>query len=39
MKQIAYTLNFASPSHFGKFFKKFTSKTPTEYRKDRQSKK
>lgn len=33
IKQIAYTLDFASPSHFGKFFKKNTSKTPLEYRK------
>ncbi len=37
MKQIAYTLNFASPSHFGKFFKKHTLKTPATYRKEKQS--
>ncbi|WP_350287958.1 AraC family transcriptional regulator [uncultured Croceitalea sp.] len=39
IKQIAYTLNFASPSHFGKFFKKHTLKTPANYRKEHQSKK
>ncbi|MBW1296362.1 helix-turn-helix domain-containing protein [Aquimarina litoralis] len=39
IKQIAYTLNFASPSHFGKFFKKHTLKTPANYRKEQQSEK
>ena len=39
IKQVAYTLNFASPSHFGKFFKKHTLKTPANYRKEAQSKK
>lgn len=39
IKQIAYTLNFASPSHFGKFFKKHTLKTPANYRIEHQSKK
>ncbi|WP_298549097.1 AraC family transcriptional regulator [uncultured Aquimarina sp.] len=39
IKQIAYTLNFASPSHFGKFFKKNTLKTPANYRKEHQSEK
>ncbi len=39
VKQIAYTLNFASPSHFGKFFKKLALKTPANYRKEKQSKK
>ena len=32
MKEIAYTLDFASPSHFGKFFKSNTSQTPLQYR-------
>ncbi len=32
MKAIAYTLNFASPSHFGKFFKSNTDLTPLQYR-------
>ncbi|MEO1053344.1 MAG: helix-turn-helix domain-containing protein [Bacteroidota bacterium] len=32
MKEIAYTLNFASPSHFGKFFKSNTDLTPLKYR-------
>ncbi|MEO0527158.1 MAG: helix-turn-helix domain-containing protein [Bacteroidota bacterium] len=39
IKQIAYTLNFASPSHFGKFFKKHTLKTPVNFRKEQQSEK
>ncbi|GMN05056.1 helix-turn-helix transcriptional regulator [Croceitalea sp. MTPC5] len=39
IKQIAYTLNFASPSHFGKFFKKYILKTPATYRKEQQSEK
>ncbi|PRX56953.1 helix-turn-helix domain-containing protein [Flagellimonas meridianipacifica] len=39
IKQIAYTLNFASPSHFGKFFKKQTRQTPATYRKEHQSQK
>lgn len=30
--QIAYALNFSDPSHFGKFFKKHTGKTPLQYR-------
>ena len=32
MKAIAYTLGFASPSHFGRFFKSHTDKTPLQYR-------
>lgn len=32
MKEIAYTLNFASPSHFGKFFKSNMDQTPLQYR-------
>lgn len=32
MKEIAYTLNFASPSHFGKFFKTHMDQTPLQYR-------
>jgi AraC-like DNA-binding protein len=39
VKHIAYTLNFASPSHFGKFFKKHTLQTPAMYRKEKQSEK
>lgn len=30
--QIAYDLQFSDPSHFGKFFKKHTGKTPLEFR-------
>lgn len=30
--QIAYDLNFSDPSHFGKFFKKQTGKTPLQFR-------
>jgi AraC family transcriptional activator of pobA len=30
--EIAYDLAFADPSHFGRFFKKQTSKTPQEFR-------
>lgn len=30
--QIAYGLQFSDPSHFGKFFKKHTGKTPLEFR-------
>lgn len=30
--QIAYDLHFSDPSHFGKFFKKHTKKTPKQYR-------
>jgi len=32
IKEIAYTLDFASPSHFGKFFKSNTDQTPLQYR-------
>ena len=39
IKLIAYTLNFASPSHFGKFFKKHTDLTPLNYRQQHQSEK
>jgi AraC family transcriptional regulator, transcriptional activator of pobA len=31
--EIAYQLNFADPTHFGKFFKKHAALTPLEYRK------
>lgn len=30
--QIAYDLNFSDPSHFGKFFKKHSGKTPLQFR-------
>ncbi len=30
--QIAYNLNFSDPSHFGKFFKKHSGKTPLQFR-------
>lgn len=30
--QIAYNLNFSDPSHFGKFFKKHTGKSPLQFR-------
>lgn len=30
--QIAYDLNFSDPSHFGKFFKKHTGKSPIQFR-------
>lgn len=30
--QIAYGLNFSDPSHFGKFFKKHTGKSPIQFR-------
>src|SRR5699024_5013210 len=30
--QIAYDLNFSDPSHFGKFFKKHTGKSPLQFR-------
>ncbi len=39
VKQIAYILNFASPSHFGKFFKANTQQTPANYRKSAHSEK
>ncbi|MEM7548707.1 MAG: helix-turn-helix domain-containing protein [Bacteroidota bacterium] len=39
MKEIAYTLNFASPSHFGKFFKSNTDLTPLQYRDTTQAEK
>ena len=30
--EIAYTLNFSDPSHFNKFFKKLSGRTPMQYR-------
>ena len=33
--EIAYDLAFADPSHFGRFFKKQTGKTPQEFRAGR----
>lgn len=30
-KEIAYSLNFKDPSHFGKFFKKYTGYTPQQF--------
>ena len=39
IKGIAYILNFASPSHFGKFFKKHALKTPAAFRQEYQTKK
>lgn len=32
IKQISYTLGFTEPTNFNKFFKKFTSTTPLQYR-------
>lgn len=32
ISQIADSLNFSDPSHFGKFFKKHTGRSPLEYR-------
>ncbi|MEO1413809.1 MAG: AraC family transcriptional regulator [Bacteroidota bacterium] len=33
VKEIAYQLKFAQPTHFSKFFKKYTEQTPVNYRK------
>lgn len=33
VQEISYDLNFATPSHFSKFFKSKTGMTPTEFRK------
>lgn len=33
IQQIAYDLNFATPSHFSKFFKNKTGMTPSEFKK------
>jgi AraC family transcriptional regulator, transcriptional activator of pobA len=30
--QVAFALNFSSPSYFGRLFKQLTGQTPTEYR-------
>ena len=32
IKQISYTLGFTEPTNFNKFFKKFTSTTPLQFR-------
>jgi len=32
IKQISYTLGFTEPTNFNKFFKKFTSLTPKQFR-------
>lgn len=37
VKQIAYQLGFNEPTHFSKFFKKYTHKTPNQYRKETHS--
>jgi AraC-like DNA-binding protein len=34
IQQIAYELNFSSPSHFGKFFKRLTGLSPKAYRRN-----
>ncbi|MEL7002563.1 MAG: helix-turn-helix domain-containing protein [Bacteroidota bacterium] len=39
VKEIAYTLDFASPSHFGKFFKSRLGLTPLQYRQTIKSEK
>lgn len=36
--EIAYQLNFSDPANFGKFFKKHTSQTPLEFRRQSTSK-
>lgn len=33
IQEISYDLNFATPSHFGRYFKHHTKMTPLEYRK------
>ncbi|MDZ7899788.1 MAG: helix-turn-helix domain-containing protein [Arcicella sp.] len=35
VSEIAYILKFEYPNYFAKFFKKYTNKTPTEYRENR----
>mgnify|MGYP003295751102 FL=1 len=37
IQSISYDLNFATPSHFGKFFKKRTGMTPKEFRNSMKS--
>ena len=34
ISQIANNLNFTDPSHFSKFFKKYTGKSPEDFRKN-----
>ena len=34
ISQVAFELNFADPSYFGRLFKQLTKLTPTEYRND-----
>lgn len=34
IQQISYELNFATPSHFGRYFKHHTGVSPRQYRKD-----
>jgi AraC family transcriptional activator of pobA len=38
IKEIAYTLLFNEPTHFGSFFKKYTGLTPAQFRKQAQNK-
>ena len=33
IKEIAYQLGFSEPTHFSKFFKKHTQRTPNQYRR------
>ena len=33
LKEISNLLNFCTPSHFGRFFKRYTGYTPSEYKK------
>ena len=33
LKDISDSLNFCTPSHFGRFFKRYTGYTPSEYKK------
>ena len=37
IQSISYDLNFATPSHFGKFFKKRTGMPPKEFRNSMKS--
>jgi AraC family transcriptional regulator, transcriptional activator of pobA len=37
VSEIGYTLNFADPSHFNKFFKKLADCTPLQFRQKSES--